>query len=467
MAYSNFRVNVAARAALVVIGIGVAIWGWVVAHWLITPVVAGLLAALLLIELIWYVERSHRDLAGFLASVAHQDYSVPIAPHKKGRVFDELEQAYRVLSEEFRRLNLQKAANHLYLEAVVEHVGVALISLDDAGNVVMVNEPARALFGQPLLSQKSFGRFDARLPELLGRLDDGDRDLLRVQRGDDTLQLVLYCTSLTLLDHRHRLISFQNIRDELEKREIESWQKLIRVLTHEIMNSVTPIISLSKLIQETLSGDGPNPASPLALSAGERSDLLLSANAVHSRSSGLLEFVKAYRSFAAVPVPTFAEVDVRPLLERVRTLMADALAAQPIEMEILCTDEGAGAGGDPLMVHADPRQIEQVLINLTRNAIEALVATADPKIVMRASRNEQGRVVIHVIDNGPGIDPVHLENIFVPFFTTKRGGTGVGLSISRQLVQANHGFISMKPGERNGTVFFLSLPSSVVATPAT
>ena len=140
-----------------------------------------------------------------------------------------------------------------------------------------------------------------------------------MQRGDDTLQLVLYCTSLTLLEHRHRLVSFQNIRDELEKREIESWQKLIRVLTHEIMNSVTPIISLSKLIQETLSGDGPNPASPLALSAGERSDLLLSANAVHSRSSGLLDFVKAYRSFAAVPVPAFADVEVRPLLERVRT----------------------------------------------------------------------------------------------------------------------------------------------------
>ena len=243
------------------------IWGWVVAHWLITPIVAGLLALLLVIELIWYVERSHRDLSGFLATVAHQDYSVPLAQQKKGRVFDELERAYRVLSEEFRRLNLQKAANHQYLEAVVEHVGVALISLDDAGNVVMVNEPARALFGQPLLSQKSFARFDPRLPELLGRLNDGDRDLLRVQRGDDTLQLVLYCTSLTLLDHRHRLVSFQNIRDELEKREIESWQKLIRVLTHEIMNSVTPIISLSKLIQETLSGDGPNPASPLALSA--------------------------------------------------------------------------------------------------------------------------------------------------------------------------------------------------------
>ena len=172
MAWSNFRVNVAARVALIVIAITVAIWGWVVAHWLITPVVAGLLAVLLRHRAhLVSSNASHRDLSGFLTTVAHQDYSVPIAQQNKGRAFDELEQAYRVLSDEFRRLNLQKAANHQYLEAVVEHVGVALISLDDAGNVVMMNEPARALFGQPLLSRKSFGRFDPRLPELLGRLE--------------------------------------------------------------------------------------------------------------------------------------------------------------------------------------------------------------------------------------------------------------------------------------------------------
>ena len=165
-----------------------------------------------------------------------------------------------MLSAQFTRLNLQKAANHQYLEAVVEHVGVALVSLDDTGQVAMMNERARRLFGQPHpLSIKSFARFDSRLPELLERLDDSDRDLLRVQRGDDTLQLVLYCTCFTLLDRRYKLVSFQNIRDELERREIESWQKLIRVLTHEIMNSVTPIISLSKLIQETLAADEVKP----------------------------------------------------------------------------------------------------------------------------------------------------------------------------------------------------------------
>ncbi len=446
MVSSNFRLQVAARVALIVIGVAVAIWGWVEEPWLITPVVAGVLTVLLAVELVWYVERTQREFTGFLNAVAHHDYSVPIPLQKKGKVFDELEQAYRVLAAEFQRLNLQKAAHHQYLEAVVEHVGIALISLDDAGNLVMVNGRARQLFGEQLLSVKSLGKFDERLPALLAQVDDGDRDLLRVQRGDDTLQLVIYCTALTLLESRHRLVSFQNIRDELEKREIESWQKLIRVLTHEIMNSVTPIISLSKLIQETLAAEG-----------DERSDLARSANAVHSRSSGLLEFVKAYRKFATVPVPAFTDFEARPLLERVRMLMDESLAAQQVMMEIECAP---GLG-----IHADARQIEQVLINLARNAIEALAEAPGGRILLRASRNEQGRVLLQVIDNGPGIDPVHLDNIFVPFFTTKRGGTGVGLSISRQLVQANRGFISVRPGEDNGCAFTLSLTAAALPLP--
>jgi two-component system, NtrC family, nitrogen regulation sensor histidine kinase NtrY len=436
MVFSNFRLHVAARVTLIAISVAVAIWGWVVAKWLVTPLVAGLLALVLVAEMVWYVERTHREFTSFLGAIAHQDYSVPIPKQHKGAVFDELEQAYRVLTKEFQRLNLQKAANHQYLEALVEHVGIALISLDNDGNLVMANERARALFGEQLLSVNSFGRFDERLPGLLGKISDGDRDLLTVLRGGDTLQLVIYCTSLTLLDRRHRLVSFQNIRDELEKREIESWQKLIRVLTHEIMNSVTPIISLSKLIQETLASEG-----------DERSDLARSANAVHSRSSGLLEFVKAYRSFATIPVPTLADFEVLPLLERVRTLMADSLASHGTRIEIQCPGM--------FLIHADAQQIEQVLINLSRNAIESQAQ----QIVLGAAFNNQGRVMIEVIDNGPGIDAVHLENIFVPFFTTKRGGSGVGLSISRQLIQANRGFIYVKPGEPNGSVFTLSLPA--------
>jgi signal transduction histidine kinase len=317
---------------------------------------------------------------------------------------------------------------------------VALICLDVEGNVVMMNEHARKLFGLPYAhGLRSIARFDERLPGLLERMRHGDQDLLQVRRGDEVLQLVLYTTEFSLLEKHYKLVSFQNIRDELERREIESWQKLIRVLTHEIMNSVTPIISLSKLVQEEL------------VSKGAEDDLLRSINAVHSRSSGLLEFVKAYRSFATVPVPKMETVDAISILQRVRVLMDEFIAARRIAMDIQAPD-------GELAIHVDPRQLEQVLINLIRNAAEALTEAAEPQITLRALRDERNRVLIQVIDNGPGIDAAHIDNIFVPFFTTKRGGTGVGLSISRQLVQANRGFITAKAAEPRGSVFTMMFP---------
>jgi nitrogen fixation/metabolism regulation signal transduction histidine kinase len=451
MGFSNFRLQVALRVVLLTACICTAIWGRMVAGWVVTPGVALLLAGLVAAELIWFVERGQREMSAFLSSIAHQDYSVPIPSGATGRAFDRMERVYRLISDEFKRLNLQKAANHQYLESVIEHVGVALVSIDEAGDIVMMNEPARRLCGlQHVQSVKSFARFDPRLPALLEQLQDGGRDLLRVQRGDEVLQIVLYATEFTLLGRRHKLVSFQNIRDELEKREIESWQKLIRVLTHEIMNSVTPIISLSKLVQETLSAED---LQGRVLEGGERDDLLRSVNAVHSRSNGLLEFVKAYRSFATVPAPAFQPVEAGMLLRRTGTLMADILATQRVALDIDFPDQ-------PLHIRVDPQQIEQVLINLLRNAAEALGEQPEAEVRMRVAPDDRGRVVIQVTDNGPGIEAAYLENIFVPFFTTKRGGTGVGLSVSRQLVQANRGFIFVKPAEPRGCTFTLVFPAA-------
>jgi nitrogen fixation/metabolism regulation signal transduction histidine kinase len=364
-------------------------------------------------------------------------------------VFAELQQAYRVLTEEFRRLNLQKEANHQYLEAVIEHVGVALCCLDEHGGVKMVNEPARRLFAVAHLnSHRSFTRIDARLPDLLLRLGDGERTLLDIRRGDDILQLVLYATTFELLGQHYKLVSFHNIRDELDQQEIDSWLKLIRVLTHEIMNSVTPIISLSGLIRDTMIDETGTPSAFRTLDPQDQADMLRSVTAIHARSSGLLDFVQAYRSFAKLPQPIFTDVDVRALLERVCTLVSQEIDAAHVTVDLQCKEPG-------LTVRADAGQAEQVLLNLLRNAIEALAGKPQPRIELRGYRNDQGKVLVQVIDNGPGIAAEHLDSIFVPFFTTKRNGTGVGLSISRQLMRVNRGGISVRSAPGDGSVFTL------------
>jgi two-component system nitrogen regulation sensor histidine kinase NtrY len=454
MSFNNFRANILVRV-LVLVALGLLlVWGVLNTTWFATPVLCVGLIVLGAGELIHYVERTTQEFTSFLSFVAHQDYSTPIPLPHKGRTFDELQSAYRFLSEQFRRLNLQKAANLQYLEAVVEHISIALCCLDERGYVTMMNKPARQLFGRPFMnSWHTFGLIDERLPEVLQKLGDGERTLLGVAREDDTLQLLLYATTFELLGERYKLVSFQNIRHELDRQETDSWQKLIRVLTHEIMNSVTPIISLSGLVRETMVDESTTPPTARVLLPQQQNDMLRSVTAIHTRSRGLMDFVRAYRSFAKLPEPTFGNVEIRALLERVRVLMSQDLDTHGIALELQSIEDGLSIG-------VDAGQIEQVLINLIRNAIEALTGAREPRIVLRAARNIQNEILVQVIDNGAGIPAEHLDSIFIPFFTTKRNGTGVGLSVSRQIVQLNRGLISVRSVPGDGCTFTLKFPES-------
>jgi nitrogen fixation/metabolism regulation signal transduction histidine kinase len=447
MGFSNFRLNVAARALLLFALTAVAVWGATNTAWQVTPIVCVILAVAVLVELVRYVESVNRELAGFLSFVAHGDFAVSLPLAAKGKVFRELESAYRLLAGKYRELNLERAANHRYLEALVEHVSIALICLDGDGAVTLMNREAKALFKTPYLANlKAFARIDPQLPEAIAGLADGDRALVGVKIGDETLQLALFATEFELPGGRYKLISFQNIRDELEQREIDYSQKLIKVLTHEIMNSVTPIISLTKLIGDRLVDEKSGGLSVQGLASEEQQDLGRGLASIHSRGSGLLKFVQAYSALTNLPRPSFAAVDVAALLDRVHALMAPALEGARLEVQTV---------GANLTVRADSQQIEQVLINLVKNAAEALAGRPDGRVVLRGARDDQGKVLIQVIDNGPGIDPKHVDDIFLPFFTTKRGGSGVGLSVSRQVMALNKGSLTVKTAWGSGSEFTL------------
>ena len=424
-------------------------WSATRTAWQITPIACGILALLLLAELIRYVESVNREFAEFLSFVAHDDFAANPTLARKGRVFRELESAYRVLSGKFRSLNLQRAANHQYLEALVEHVSVALICLDGAGAVTLMNREAKALFKTPHLgSLKSFVRIDPNLITAIEDLADGGRALVGVRIGDETLQLALFATEFELLGQRYKLISFQNIRDELEQREIDFAQKLIKVLTHEIMNSVTPIISLTKLIRDRLVDEKTGALAVQDLTSDEQQDLARGLASIHSRGSGLLKFVQAYSVLTNLPRPSIADVDVAELLDHVHALMAPALAAEGASLQVQVP-------GPNLVVRADPQQIEQVLINLLKNAGEALSGRPGGQVILRGMRDDHGKVLVQVIDNGPGIEEVHVDNIFLPFFTTKRSGSGVGLSVSRQIMALNKGMLTVKTAPGAGSEFTL------------
>jgi nitrogen fixation/metabolism regulation signal transduction histidine kinase len=448
MGFESFRLNVAARALLLAALIALAIWGATATEWQVTPIVCAVLAVTLVVELVRYVESVNRELTGFLSFVAHHDFSASVPIAGKGKVFRQLESAYRLLADRFRELNLARAANHRYLETLVEHVSIALVCFDSAGAVILMNREAKALFKAPhLASLKSFDRVDPGLADTIGRLANGGRALIGIKVGDEALQLALFATEFELLGGRYKLISFQNIRDELEQREIDYSQKLIKVLTHEIMNSVTPIISLTKLIGDRLVDERSGELAVQGLTSDEQRDLVRGLASIHSRGSGLLKFVQTYSALTNLPRPNLTSVDVAALLGRVNALMAPALA-EGLRLE-------AQSVGVNLTARADSQQIEQVLINLVKNAAEALAGRADGRIVLRAARDDNGKVLIQVIDNGPGIDPALIDDIFLPFFTTKRSGSGVGLSVSRQIMALNKGVLTVKAAPGSGSEFTL------------
>src|SRR5690606_11575781 len=243
-----------------------------------------------------------------------------------------------------------------------------------------------------------------------------------------------------------KLISLQNIQNELEEKEMEAWQNLGRVLTHEIMNSVTPISSLAGIIEDEIK-QHLVPGAPI-LQPEEMSDIHLSLQTISKRSESLIEFVKEFRSLSNIPKPKPTSVNVQLLLEELATLYKMELNERDIRLLISVYPED-------LTILADKGMIEQVLINLIKNAIQAFDEQPVKEITLRAFVSERSRPVISVKDNGSGIDPEALEKIFIPFFTTKKHGSGIWLSLSRQIMRQHQGTLGVKSTVGTGTEFFL------------
>jgi signal transduction histidine kinase len=274
------------------------------------------------------------------------------------------------------------------------------------------------------------------LVEVFLKLKTGGRELIRLKTGDESVQLSLFAIELTMRGEEVKLISMNNIQSELEEKEMEAWQNLVRVLTHEIMNSVTPISSLAGIVEEDLKHrieKGPE----AVLKKDELQDMHLSLQTITKRSEGLIHFVKEFRNLTHIPAPKSAPVEAKSLLEELAMLHKKELA----DRSITCTVQ---VEPEQVKIFADKHMIEQVLINLIKNAIQAFDEQDDKHIALSAYTNEKGRVVIRVKDNGPGIDPEALDKIFIPFYSTKKTGSGIGLSLSRQIMRRHEGSITVK-----------------------
>ena len=451
----SFSIAFAWRIAL----FGVAIIAAVVLATLNKPQIAlsmlfGIAAIGLAFSLFRYVSDTNRRLARFFESVRYSDFAIRFSSAKdKGDSFAEVNRQFNEVLEAFRQTRAEKEANLLFLNTIVQHLSAGILVFDAQLGILVSNSAAFQLLGVYRLHHLHD------LPERHKALTQFVQNLTTkgkmLYQPETNRQLAVQGVSVSLQGRAVRLLTLQNIHPELQRKEVDAWRNLTRVLRHEIMNSVTPIVSLVETAQEIVRYDLEKNAAT--------ADLTEALEVVAVRSRGLVNFVEAYRSFSAIPQPRLEDISAKTLLERVVQLAVSESKDLNITIESFVQPEN-------LRLQADPGQLEMVLLNLIKNAREAFTGTLledagtlttyhsplnTKRITLRVGADAKGRPFIEVEDNGPGIPAELLEEIFIPFFTTKPTGTGVGLSISKQILQLHGGDVRVSTSKGGGARFVL------------
>ena len=413
----------------------------------VSTVILLILFVLQLISLIRYVEQTNRKLTKLFESIRHTDFTNKFTDNQLGQSFAELNNEFNLVIDAFNKNKTEKEEHFNYLLTVIQHVSIGIIVFKHDGTVDVYNNAVKKLLQvNTLRNIKNLEGISEKLPETLLNMRAGDKELVKLFVDDELIQLSIYATQFKMRGEEFLLVSFQDINPELEQKEIESWQKLIRVLTHEIMNSITPISSLastvSDIIEETRENNPPRKKADIEA----LDDVSHAIKTIEKRSKGLLNFVEIYRNLTRIPKPNFRYFSVDDLIDRAMELMATKIEEHKIKTTIKILPKD-------LKILADPDLIDQVLINLLLNAIDAIKETENPNFTIIASVNLNNRITIEIADNGNGIKPDILDKIFMPFFTSKDTGSGIGLSLSRQIMQMHKGSISVRSRQDEGAIF--------------
>ncbi len=450
MVFKRFRIQVLLRLLLLAFSFFLLFYLIDKTRYNVTSVIMLGVIIIQVIFLIRYVERTNTRLSHFLQSIRHADFSSSFSDQGLGSSFDDLNRSFMEVIEEFRKYRAEKEEHYNYLQTVVQHISIGIIAFNRQGEIDIFNNAVKRMLRiRHIRNISQLSAIKDELPELLMKLRAGDRTLVRIFIEDELLQISVYATEFRMRGEDYLLVSLQDISSELDEKEIESWQKLIRVLTHEITNSITPISSLAATVREMLLEEDKE---DLLLKAVEGEDLegvRGAIDTIQSRSQGLLNFVEVYRNLTRIPKPNFRYFKVTEIFERSERLLKPRMN----ELGIQCTNK---VFPPDLMITADPDLIDQVIINMILNAMDAVKGREDAEINILATVNSSNRVIIDIRDNGVGIKPDIMDKIFMPFFTSKKHGSGIGLSLSRQIMHLHKGAVTVKSKPGEGTVFTLT-----------
>jgi two-component system nitrogen regulation sensor histidine kinase NtrY len=410
---------------------------------------ALVLLVVLVLDLTRYLTRGQQALADFTLALKYRDFSRQYPAQSGPASLRPLHEAFNQVNATFRELRAEQEGQFQYLQTILALLDTGIVSYDAAGTVAWVNEAFKQTLHLPYL--KNIRALQARQPvlyEAICRAVPGQPAVVKLTVGPQTVQLLVSATQFKLRGEAFTLLAFKNVSQALADTETAAWQQLLRVMTHEIMNSVAPIASLADSLGRHVQRARQQEASDELLD-----DVGTGIRIIQQRSEGLLRFAQVYRNFSTLASPQRTTLYVQELLQATRQLLAEQLAAQGIEVTL-------NVRPAHLTLHADGHLLEQVLINLVLNAAQAVTQTPTPRISLLAWLDEQERVVIEVKDNGSGIPTDVLDSIFIPFFTTHPYGSGIGLSLAKQIMQLHQGNIQVHSVEGAGSAFQLWFPSS-------
>ncbi len=458
MGFNNYQINIILRAVVLVAST------FLLAHliyndgyilfWLI---VLGLVI-FQVFNLVVYLDATNKAIARFFKRLSEETLPDNFQVKETDDYYEVLKSEFNKVLDSFRKHREEVEQQYQYIKTIVQHASIGIFTFNREGNIQIINRAARELLEVKQLNNiNELKVVNPKLVDHLKSLKTGGRALVKLESEEGPIQLSIYAIELTLKDESFKLISLQNIQSELEEKEMEAWQNLVRVLTHEIMNSVTPISSLAALVEKELEYQLHNDMEVNAISNDEVKDLYKSVETIHKRSEGLIRFVSDFRNLTIIPKPKLQTVSVAELFHHVLTLMQFEINEYKIALTQSIEPETAE-------IAVDQELISQVLINLMKNAVEALRENQDRRIHLSYSMEHQ-QPTIKIADNGSGIDEEALQKIFIPFFTTKRTGSGIGLSLSRQIMRQHGGNITVKTHMGQGTEFTLKFNKEMSQLP--
>lgn len=447
----NFRFNILARIVLIAIILLLVVQTFNIERFVITPVLLIVLLIVTIGNLLHYIERLNRELTGFLESIRFSDFSQSFDLSGKGGAYEELKIAFNRIICDFKAIRKEKEANFFYLQNIIKQLEIGIFAFDENGDIELMNQASsRILSIQPIENITLLSDKFPQIEEALRTMKAGDKRLIKIFMEEDMFQLLLFSSEFVINDRRIKLISFKNIQEELDEKEMESWQKLIRVLTHEIMNSIAPISSLTSTTSLMVNDVYNQIANELPdnFDHSQIDDIKMALDTIHKRSDGLIHFVETYRNLTRIPKPNFKIFPLYSLMRSVAHLleedMKNAGVSYRLDME-----------SKDIEITADEKLIEQVIINILKNGIHALSGKTQKNIWVKIYRNPAQKIMIEIKDNGQGILPEVVDKIFIPFFTTKPTGSGIGLSLSKQIMRLHGGTITVKSNPDVETVFTL------------